>query len=159
MLYSRTLLFIQNYFQKPSLFLLLGFQSTSWVYILRYDLEGNSNSRKKFLLFFLVFGKGIGLMKGGILLFLSVRSSSFYFWSLLTTIMSVYFSHLCSWYHSLVPCTSVNSVYLSTSLTILLWPHFMIFCNVYFSISLPSQIHVDTWIYPEIPSTDIQFVL
>ena len=101
MLYSKTLLFIHNYFQKPSFFV-------AWVsvYILRYyDLDRNSNSRKIFLLFFLVFVKGLSLVRGEILLLLSIRFSSFLWGAvcLLLNIMSVYFNHIGSWYHSLFP--------------------------------------------------------
>ena len=145
MLSSKTSPFIQNYFQKPSFFV-------AWVsfYILRcYDLDRNSDSRKIFLFFFLVFVKGISLVRGEILLLLSIRFSSFLWGAVYLLLLTLCLCILITFVPDIIPCSlHINEFSL--------FEHFLdnspvmsfhdLFCIVFFSVSLPSQITL-VWIY------------
>lgn len=149
-------------------FLLLGLQSTP---VLHFEMlwlgREQSNSRKKFLFFFLVFGKGVGLERRENTTFFVSKIFQFLFWvftyydswgftyyywgcvfqsflSLIPLRHSLHFSEFSSPEHQLdnSPVISFHDF----------------FCSVFFSTSVFIN-SLDTWITPDISSTDIQFVL
>lgn len=144
-------------FTIPSLSCCLGF-SLLLVYILRsYDLDGNSNSRKK-LVFFLVFDKGVHLERGENITFFCLWDFTFFKFWVLTHYRGFCVFQSISFLISF-PCSlhfyEFNSPkHIFHRSPVILFHD--LFCSVFISTSLTSQIQlIPTWIYPDIPRTNI----
>lgn len=134
-------------------FCCLRFSSTFWDVMAWKEIE---QFKEQVIILFLSFEQEASFGERKLLFLLSIRFFSFCLGFSLSTIGSVYFGHFCSQYHTLVSCTSLNSVHLWNSLQTLLWPPFVISSAVFsFPLSLPSQIDFDSWIYVDNHRTDI----